>query len=107
MKKILITLMILLMMLPSVYADIDLNTLINSSNDTDTIILENDNYSASKIIIDKNLTITSNENSVINGNSNQIFIITKGNSLTSPSAVGIGNLNVKSFTQQPSLRFSG
>ncbi|MBR6024763.1 MAG: hypothetical protein IK044_07430 [Methanobrevibacter sp.] len=82
MEKILITMLIFLMIIPAVSAENDLNSIIDGSNNNDVIILENNIIVSSSMIIDKNLTITSNENSVINGNSNQLFTVTKGNSLT-------------------------
>ena len=71
MKRIFITLLIILIIIPAVNAKDDLNNIIDNSNIDDTIILENNTYTSSPMIIDKNLTITSNVNSVINGNSNQ------------------------------------
>lgn len=70
------------MIITAVSAENDLNSIIDGSDNNDFIILENDTFISSSMIIDKNLTITSNENNVINGNSNQLFTVTKGNNLT-------------------------
>ena len=82
MKRIFITLLIISLIIPAVNTEDGFNNIIDNSKSNDTIKLENNAYASSPMVIDKNRTITSNVNSVINGNSNQFFTIEKCNSLT-------------------------